>query len=102
VHDVAGFQVDEHGGRIDPPVGHPWLRNTRTLAPGMVTTIEPGLYFIDMLLAELRKKPVAKDVDWAKVDHFRQFGSIRIEDDVACTGAAPENLTRDAFAQARP
>lgn len=100
VHDVAGFQVDEHGGRIEPPTGHPYLRNTRTLAPGMVTTIEPGLYFIDMLLAELRKQPVATDVDWARVDHFRQFGGIRIEDDVACTDDAPENLTRDAFAAA--
>lgn len=64
----------------------------------MVVTIEPGLYFIDMLLAELRGKPVAADIDWAKVDAFRQYGGIRIEDDVACTGDAPENLTRDAFA----
>lgn len=99
VHDVAGFQVDERGGRIDPPAGHPYLRQTRTLAPGMVTTIEPGIYFIDMLLAKLRDKPCARDIDWAKVDHFRQFGGIRIEDDVVCTSGAPENLTRDAFAQ---
>jgi len=63
-----------------------------------VVTIEPGLYFIDMLLAELRSKPEAKDIDWAKVDAFRQYGGIRIEDDVVCTDGAPENLTRDAFA----
>ena len=97
VHDVAGFQQGEHGGSIPRPAGHPYLRTTRTLEPGMVVTIEPGLYFIDMLLAELRDQPVAADVDWARVDAFRPYGGIRIEDDVACTDGAPENLTRDAF-----
>ncbi len=100
VHDVAGFQQSERGGTIARPDGHPYLRMTRTLEPGMVVTIEPGLYFIDMLLAELRDKPVAADIDWAKVDQFRQYGGIRIEDDVVCTDDAPENLTRDAFGSA--
>ena len=100
VHDVAGFQASEAGGTIARPPGHPYLRMTRALEPGMVVTIEPGLYFIEMLLAELKGKPVAKDVDWAKVDAFRKYGGIRIEDDVACTAGDPENLTREAFAQA--
>jgi Xaa-Pro dipeptidase len=95
---VAGFQRDEHGGTIGRPDGHPYLRMTRVLEPGMVVTIEPGLYFIDMLLEELRSRPEASHVDWAKVDAFRRYGGIRIEDDVVCTDAAPENLTRDAFA----
>ena len=99
VHDVAGFQADESGGSIARPQGHPYLRMTRGLEPGMVVTIEPGLYFIDMLLEELRSKPEAKDIDWAKVDAFRPYGGIRIEDDVVCTHGEPENLTRDAFAQ---
>lgn len=98
VHDVAGFQQSERGGTISRPDGHPYLRMTRVLEPGMVVTIEPGLYFIDMLLEELRGKPVASDVNWNRVDAFRKFGGIRIEDDVVCTNDAPENLTRDAFA----
>jgi Xaa-Pro dipeptidase len=98
VHDVAGFQQSERGGSIARPQGHPYLRMTRVLEPGMVVTIEPGLYFIDMLLDELRARPEARDVDWAKVDALRPCGGIRIEDDVVCTDGAPENLTRDAFA----
>ena len=98
VHDVAGFQASETGGTIARPQGHPYLRMTRVLEAGMVVTIEPGLYFIDMLLEELRAKPVASEIDWARVDRFRPYGGIRIEDDVVCTEGDPENLTRDAFA----
>jgi Xaa-Pro dipeptidase len=98
VHDVGGFQKDETGGTIAKPPGHPYLRLTRTLEPRMVTTIEPGIYFIDMLLAEIKNKPQSKDINWDKVDKFRRYGGIRIEDDVVCTEGAPENLTRDAFA----
>jgi Xaa-Pro dipeptidase len=97
VHDVAGFQKSESGGSIDRPAGHPYLRMTRVLEAGMVVTIEPGLYFIDMLLEELRSKPVAKDINWSAIDALRPYGGIRIEDDVVCTDDAPENLTRDAF-----
>ncbi|TAK39627.1 MAG: Xaa-Pro dipeptidase [Lysobacteraceae bacterium] len=97
VHDVAGFAASDAGGTIDKPEGHPYLRLTRRLEPGMVVTIEPGLYFIDMLLEELRAGPHAASVDWARVDAFRPYGGIRIEDDVACTDGAPVNLTRDEF-----
>ena len=100
MHDVAGFSASDAGGRIDRPDGHPYLRLTRTLEPGMVVTIEPGLYFIDMLLEELRAGPHAGAVDWARVDAFRPCGGIRIEDDVACTDGEPLNLTREGFAAA--
>lgn len=98
VHEVAGFAASERGGEIAKPDGHPHLRLTRALEPGMVTTIEPGIYFVDMLLAGLKARPEARDINWQKVDAFRRFGGVRIEDDVVCTDAAPENLTRDAFA----
>ena len=98
VHDVGGFQQDDSGGTVAKPAGHASLRLTRTLQPGMVTTIEPGIYFIDMLLAQLKNDARSKDINWDKVDKFRRYGGIRIEDDVVCTEAAPENLTRAAFA----
>ncbi|GAB2495305.1 Xaa-Pro dipeptidase [Pseudoxanthomonas sangjuensis] len=100
VHDVAGFAESDRGGKIPRPEGHPYLRMTRVLEPGMVVTIEPGIYFIDMLLEELKEKGVADQVDWSRVDAFRPYGGIRIEDDVLCTDGAPENLTRPAFAAA--
>ena len=102
VHDVAAFAADESGRTIERPPGHPYLRLTRTIEPGAVVTIEPGLYFIDMLLARLKDTREARDIDWNRVDAFRKFGGIRIEDDVACTTAAAENLTRDAFALLDP
>ena len=99
VHDVAGFAAADAGAEtLAKPDGHPYLRLTRTLAPGMVVTIEPGIYFIEMLLDDLRAGPNAASVDWSRVDAFRPYGGIRIEDDVACTDGEPLNLTREAFA----
>ena len=101
VHDVAGFAESDRGGKIPRPEGHPYLRMTRVLEPGMVVTIEPGLYFIDMLLDEVKKAGNAASIDWSRVDAFRPYGGIRIEDEVHCTEGEAENLTRPAFAAAQ-
>ena len=99
VHDVAGFQGDREGHTIPKPPGHPHLRLTRVVEPGMFFTIEPGLYFIESLLGDLQKSENAKYIDWTKVDAFRKFGGIRIEDDILITETGHENFTRDAFAE---
>ncbi|MCC6561147.1 MAG: Xaa-Pro dipeptidase [Xanthomonadales bacterium] len=98
VHDVAGFHANEAGDTIPRPPGHPYLRMTRTLEEDFVVTIEPGLYFIPMLLEQLRAGPHATHVNWSKVEHLTKFGGIRIEHEVRATRGEPENLTRDAFA----
>jgi len=100
-HDVGGLQAGPAGGVLPRPEGHPYLRTTRTLGEGYVVTIEPGIYFIDALLAELKTGDNGKFVDWKRVDAFRKFGGIRIEDNVVAKAAGPENLTRDAFAAAK-
>ena len=98
VHDVGGFMSDESGSVVDRPSGHPYLRLTRVLEADMVLTIEPGLYFIDMLLDDLAGTPGYAMVNRDRVDQFRRFGGIRIEDNVRVMDGGNENLTRDAFA----
>ena len=97
-HEVAGFAASDAGGTIAKPEGHPYLRLTRTLAPGMVVTIEPGIYFIGMLLEPLRAGPHADKVDWARVEALAPCGGVRIEDNVVCSSDGPVNFTREAFA----
>jgi Xaa-Pro dipeptidase len=99
VHDVAGFMADPHGATIAKPEGHPYLRLTRKLEPRFVFTIEPGLYFIEPLLKELQSTENARYINWPKVDAFRKYGGVRVEDDVAVTADGHENLTRAAFGQ---
>jgi Xaa-Pro dipeptidase len=96
VHDVNGL-VDAEGQALPPPHSDPYLRLTRDLAAGNVVTVEPGLYFIPMLLERLRDSNLARHVDWSAVDELRPFGGIRIEDNVLVTESEPVNLTRQAF-----
>ena len=99
VHDVGGLQKSAAGGEIARPAGHPYLRLTRRLEVGFVVTMEPGLYFIDQLLAQARADGRGARINWSQVEQLRPFGGIRIEDDLAVTASGCENLTRDAFAQ---
>lgn len=98
VHDAGGFLADEYGATIDAPRDQPFLRLTRTVEEGQVFTVEPGLYFIEPLLADLKDTDRAGDVNWERVDAFRPCGGVRVEDDVAVTADGHENLTREAFA----
>jgi Xaa-Pro dipeptidase len=98
VHDVGALLASTGGQQIPRPDDDPYLRLTRILEPGNIITIEPGLYFIASLLEQLRQKPVSKRVNWIRVEHFMQFGGIRIEDNIHISETGNTNLTRDAFA----
>lgn len=94
VHDVGGLQHSVNGEFRPPPIAHPHLRTTRPLAVGNVVTIEPGLYFIPMLLDPQRAGSAADAFDWGLIDQLAQVGGIRVEDDVLVTPDGCENLTR--------
>ena len=98
VHDVGGHQAGPGGDSLPAPAAYPKLRLLRALEPGFTLTIEPGLYFIDSLLGELRRHALASDVNWAAIDELRPRGGIRIEDNLLVTADGSENLTRAAFA----
>jgi Xaa-Pro dipeptidase len=99
VHDVGGVMGDVQGHERQRPPGHPYLRLTRMLEPGVVVTVEPGIYLIDSLLAAAHADSRRAHIDWAVVEELKPFGGIRIEDNVVATASRPENLTRDAFAK---
>ena len=94
VHDVGGHQTDVAGNKSEPPQHSPALRNTRVLAENMVFTIEPGCYFIPLLLEPLRSKSKGVLINWSLVDELYHCGGIRIEDNVRVTQDGFENLTQ--------
>jgi Xaa-Pro dipeptidase len=97
VHDVGGWQHSPDGDICEPPESHPFLRLTRKLEPGFALTIEPGLYFIESLLAKLDSKQAAK-LNRKLIDSLMAYGGIRIEDNLVVESTHSLNLTRDAFA----
>jgi Xaa-Pro aminopeptidase len=66
--------------------GTAYLRLAKTLKPGFVLTVEPGCYFIPALIDKFRSEGKFTDfINYDKVETYKDFGGIRIEDDVLIT-----------------
>ncbi len=90
VHDMEGLgQINvgyDHEIQPSQQFGTAYLRLGRRLQPGFVLTNEPGIYFIPELIDMWKaEKKYAEFLDYDKIEQYRNFGGIRIEDDILVT-----------------
>lgn len=72
------------------------LRMGRRLQEGFVVTDEPGIYFIPALIDEWRVKGHCKEfLNFDKLETYKDFGGIRIEDDLLITADGARFLGKD-------
>ena len=60
-----------------------------------IVTVEPGIYFIPVLLNPERTTEKGQLINWDLVDDLIPNGGIRFEDDAWITADGPVNLTRE-------
>ena len=90
VHDLEGLGenyigYDEEITR-SKEFGIAFLRFGRRLQEGFVMTIEPGIYFIPELIDSWKSEnKLAEFIDYTNVETYKDFGGIRVEDDVLVT-----------------
>ncbi len=101
VHDMEGLGqtyvgFDEETRPNLEQFGTNCLRMGRRLEKGFVVTDEPGVYFIPALIDEWRQKGLHKDfINYEKLETYKDFGGIRIEDDVLITDSGCRFLGKD-------
>lgn len=90
VHDMEGLGQQYVGfdeeTRPSTQFGTNCLRMGRRLEKGFVMTDEPGIYFIPDLIDDWRAKGLHKDfINYDLVEKYKDFGGIRLEDDILIT-----------------
>jgi len=92
VHDMEDLGEQFVGYTADEPkdtktFGLKSLRLGKALEPGNVLTVEPGIYIIPELIDRWKaEKKNADFINYDKLEEYRNFGGIRIEDDFLITG----------------
>jgi Xaa-Pro aminopeptidase/Xaa-Pro dipeptidase len=97
VHDMENLGEDRVGYGEDITrselFGLGYLRMAKALKPGMVVTVEPGVYFIPELIdAWQREEKFTDMINYAKFREYADFGGIRIEDNVLITDTGSKIL----------
>ena len=90
VHDMEDYGETHVGYSKDmqrsTQFGLSGLRLARQLEVGNVFTNEPGCYFIPALIDKWKAEGTNKDfINFDKLDSYRDFGGIRLEDDLLIT-----------------
>lgn len=101
VHDMEGLGqtfvgFDEETRPNLQQFGTNCLRMGRRLEEGFVVTDEPGIYFIPALIDEWKEKKLHTDfINYDLLETYKDFGGIRIEDDVLITKDGCRFLGKD-------
>lgn len=90
VHDMEALGEDFIGYNNEvkrsDQFGRAFLRFALPYKPGHVFTVEPGCYFIPQLIDQWRSEGKFEEfINYAEVEKWKDFGGIRIEDNVLIT-----------------
>jgi Xaa-Pro aminopeptidase len=93
MEDLGEIWVGYDGNPKSTQFGLKSLRLAKTLKPGHVFTIEPGIYFIPELMDKWQSEGRFNDyINWTEVQKFRNFGGIRNEEDYMITETGVKRL----------
>ncbi len=90
VHDMENLGEDfvgyDENTKRSEQFGLAYLRMAKELLPGHIMTVEPGIYFIPELIDRWQnEKKYERFINYKRVEKYKTFGGLRIEDDVAIT-----------------